>query len=660
MPDVQNARPSPNGEAIPDGPARQGSLFTDFWRDLLYAIRTLGKKPVFIAFVVLTLALALGANTTVFTVINTLLLNPLPVPRSPELVSVNRTQWGTVAKASQPLPLSYADFQDIRSRATVFRLLAAYSSPHGVTWQAQSSSQGLFLELVTGNYFPTLGLTPARGRFFLPEEDGAPGAHPVAVMNYGTWRLRFGADPSILGRTLRLNNVVVIIIGVAPEHFIGVNAIFGPDLWVPAAMAEPLFPTEMAKVFTDRSKALLQGIGRLRPGVTPAQARVNLAEVAADLAREHPATEEGRTVTLQPIRDVLFANNGARSGSVLFGSVGLFVVVGMILLIACSNVANLLLARAAGRHQEMAVRLALGAHRGRLLRQLLTESLLLGALSGAAGLLFAYTALPLLRHALPSGANFVVPKFDATVFLFALLVSLLTGLLFGTLPALKATDVPLAEILKEEARTMGRSRGKVTLANVLLIGQVAFSFLLLVLAGLFLRSIERAYTIDPGFQTAHLAIFTTSPGQAGYNQPRTKAFYREVRERVLRISGVKSVSWASNLPLWARPAATVEVEGHQKRSRSDTITTVVNTVGHDYFPTAGVAIDRGRPFTEIDQENATPVAIVNEKMAHDNWPDQDPIGKRIQLAGESSFRQVVGVARNANYTNWAELAQPCV
>lgn len=633
---------------------------SELGKDLIYAFRTLRKAPVFAVFAVLTLALAIGANTTVFTVINTLLLNPLPAPKSSELVSVNGVKLGTGAKAGPPLQLSYADFKDIESGATVFRSLAAYSSPRGVTWQAENSSQGLFVELVTGNYFQTLGLAPAKGRFFFPEEDGAPGTHPVAVINYGTWQQRFGGNPGIIGKTLRLNHVVLTIIGVAPQHFIGVSAIFGPDVWVPAAMAEQLFPTEMANVFTDRGKSLFEGIGRLRAGVTQGQARANVSRIAAGLAREYPATDEGRTAIVQPVRDVLFANNGASSGSVLYGSVGLLIVVGVVLLIACSNVANLLLARLAGRRHEMAVRLAMGARRGRLLRLLLTESILLGSLSGATGLLFAYAALRLLFHVLPSGANFVVPKFNATVFLFALVISLITGLLFGTLPALKATDVPLGEMLKEETRTMGRSRRKVTLAHTLLTGQVAFSFVLLVLAGLFLRSIGRAYMIDPGFQTAHLAIFMTSPGQAGYNEPRTKAFYKEVRERVSSVAGVESISWASNLPLWERPAGTLQIEGHQKRSRADTVTTIVNTVDRDYFNAAGVVMDRGRPFTEIDRENSTPVAIVNEKIAHDYWPGQNPLGKRIRFAGEQEFRQVIGVAKNANYTNWGEAAQPCV
>lgn len=636
------------------------NFLRDGWRDLLYATRALRKAPIFITFVVLTLALAIGANTTVFTVINTLLLNPLPVPDSSELLSVNAAKVGTRAKTGAPLQLSYADFKDIQSRTTVFRSLAAYSSPRGVTWQIENSSQGLFAELVTGNYFSALGLRPVQGRFFLPEEDSSPGSHPVAVMNYATWQSRFGGHADVIGKTLQLNHVVLTVIGIAPEHFIGVSAIFGPDVWVPTAMAQQLFPTEMANVFTDRSKTLFHGIGRLRPGVTQAQAGASLSQIAANLARQYPATNEGRSAIVLSLRDVLFANNGAGSGSVLYGSIGLLVVVGVLLLIACSNVANLLLARAAARHQEMAVRLAIGASRARLLRQLLTESILLGAISGAVGLLFAYTALRLLFHVLPSGANFVTPRFDAMVFLFALIVSLITGLLFGTLPALRATDVPVAESLKEEARTMGRSRGKVTMANVLMVGQVALSFLLLALASLFLRSIGRAYTIDPGFQTAHLAIFMTSPGQAGYDKPRTTAFYRDVRESVSRIPGVESVSWASNMPLWERPTSTLKVEGHQKRSRADTITTIVNTVDRDYFSTAGVALDRGRPFTGVDQENSMPVAIVNEKIAHDYWPGQDPLGKRIQLSGEDHLRQVVGVARNSNYTNWAEPAQPCV
>jgi putative ABC transport system permease protein len=261
---------------------------------------------------------------------------------------------------------------------------------------------------------------------------------------------------------------------------------------------------------------------------------------------------------------------------------------------------------------------------------------------------------------LPSSANFVAPKLDATVFIFALLISLATGFLFGTIPAFKASRIGVAEALKEEARTMGRSRRRVTVSNTLLVGQVAFSFLLLVTAALFLRSIGRAYDIDPGFQTAHLAIFMTNPGQAGYGKPQSKAFYKDVQERVARIPGVESISWASNLPLWAHPASGLLVEGQQKRSQADSITTIVNTVDRNYFETAGVAIESGREFTNLDRETSTPVAIVNEKMAHDFWPGGNALGKRIQLPGEKQMRQIVGIARNANYTSWGEPVQLCV
>ncbi len=463
-----------------------------------------------------------------------------------------------------------------------------------------------------------------------------------------------------MGKTLRLNNIVFTVVGVAPPQFIGINAVFGPDLWIPAAMAEQLMPNEMQSVFSDRSKALFQGVGRLKTGATRLQAQANMATIAADLARQYPATDEDHTATVRPIREALFASSFGPSTPIVFVSAGLLIVVGIVLLIACSNVANLLLARSAARQQEMAVRLAMGASRRRLVRQLLTESVFLGFLSGVVGVFIGYAGLHLLFGALPSAANFIAPKLDATVLVFALAVSLATGFLFGTIPALRASRVSVAETLKEEARTTGRARRRVTLANALLVGQVAFSFLLLVTAALFLRSIGRAYGLDPGFQTAHLAIFMTNPGQAGYGKPQGRAFYKEVRERVARMPGVESVSWSSNIPLWARTVNGLQVEGRQQRSRADVITTIVTIVDRDYFETAGVTIDRGRAFTNVDQENSVPVAIVNQKMAHDYWPGGEALGKRIQLPGEKQMRQIVGIARTANYTAWGEPPQLCV
>lgn len=647
------------------GETKRGNHLEEIWRDLRYAVRAMRKGPLFVLFVVLTLALGIGANTTVFTVMNTLILNPLPIPHSAELMAIsgvktqnNRQQ--NRAQSQTPLAISYPDFRSYQVGNSAFRSVAAYTTPQRVTWQTGSSSQALFTELVTGNYFSTLEVSPALGRFYLPQEGATPGVHAVAVLNYGTWQSRFGGSTEILGKTLRLNNVVFTIIGVAPPQFIGVNGLFGPDLWVPVAMAERLFPIEMKGVLTDRAKTVLGGVGRLKAADTRTQAQVNLKTIAANLSREYPSTNEGRTVLVRPVREVLFASSSASSGQIMFASLGLLLVVGIVLLIACSNVANLLLARSASRQGEMTIRLAMGASRGRLVRQLLTESMFLGLISGMAGLAFAYAALRLLFSALPSSANFVAPKLDGAVFAFALVISLATGLLFGIIPALKSSRAGLAERLKEEARTTGRSRKKVTLANSLLVGQVAFSFVLLMTAALFLRSIGRAYNIDPGFQTAHLAIFMTNPGQAGYPKPQIETFYKDALGRVGRIPGVESVSWASQLPLWQRPAAGLQVEGRQQRSRTEQISTIVNTIAPHYFQTAGVALEYGREFNGLDGEKTTPVAIVNEKLARDYWPRGDALGKRVQVPGENGFRQIVGIARTANYSNWAEVPQYCV
>jgi len=657
---LERSERMPKHDAVPAGDVRRDNFLEDLWRDLRYAARTMGKSPIFVLFVVLTLGLGIGANTTVFSVINTLILNPLPVRNSGELASVGTGESGSTSKSSPPQPISYTGFKDYQAKNEVFKSLAGYTSPRVVTWQTSDAAQRIFCELVTDNYFSTLGLTPARGRFFLPEEDRIPGAYAVAVLSFGAWQSHFGGAEDIIGKTLRLNNVVFTVIGVAPPTFIGVNAIFGPDVWIPAAMAEQLLPNEMHDALSDRGKAIFLGVGRFKPGVNQAQAQANLAKIASDLAREYRATNEGQTVTVRPIRDALFASASSGSTPILFASTGLLIVVGIVLLIACSNVANLLLARSTARQSEMAVRLAMGASRQRLVRQLLTESVLLGTLSGMVGLFMGYAGLRLLFGALPAAANFIAPKLDATVLVFTLCISLATGFLFGTIPAFKAAGASVAETLKQESRIFGRSRGRVTVGNVLLVGQIAFSFLLLVTATLFLRSIGRAYEIDPGFQTAHLAIFLTYPGQAGYGKPQTKAFYRDARERVAGIRDVESVSWASNLPLWNRAAKGLEVEGHQHRSQADQITTVVNTVDRNYFETAGVDIDRGREFTDIDQETSAPVAIVNEKLARDYWPDGDALGKRIQLPGEKQMRQIVGIARTANYSSWAEPPQLCV
>jgi predicted permease len=643
-------------DPVPAGAHPSGSWLEDLARDLRHASRMMRANPGFVLFVVLTLGLGIGANTTVFSLINRLILNPIPVHEPANLLAFAAVESVASPASAALLPLSYPNFQSFRAGNDVFASVGGYTGKRVVTLQTQGAAQGMLCEFVTGDYFPALGVRAAAGRLLQPQDDDAPGVHAVAILNHGAWQRRFGGRAEVIGSELRLNGVAVTVIGITPPGFLGVNGLVGPDVWLPFSMAETLLPAEMRGIYTDRAKPMLQAIARLRPGVSSAGAQGNLTAIASGLARDYPATNDGYTVAVRPIVDVTL---GAGSQTLKLASFVLVAVVGIVLLIACSNVANLLLARAAGRSHEMSVRIAMGASRARLMRQMLTESTCLGLLSGAAGLLIGYAGTQLLSRTVPMSGTFVAPGIDGRVLLFTLAASLLTGLAFGIVPAVNAARASVAGALGS-GRIAGQSRRKVTIGRALLVGQVALSFLLLVTASLFLRSISQAYDIDPGFQTSRLAVFLTNPGQAGYDDERSRAFYRELRDRVAALPGIEGVSWSSNLPLWARAATGVHVEGQPTNSRTDTSAAVVLTVDHGYFAVSGIALARGRDFTGADHSASLPVAIVNDKFAQDYWPGQDALGRRVQVPGETVMRQVVGVSRNANYTTWAETPQRCV
>jgi len=337
-------------------------------------------------------------------------------------------------------------------------------------------------------------------------------------------------------------------------------------------------------------------------------------------------------------------------------------IVGLVLLIACSNVANLLLARAAVRRQEIAVRIALGAGRTRLLRQLLTESILLGLLSGVFGFLVGYAGCQLLLSLRPAeyAQNLADLRTDPAVFGFAFAIAILTGLVFGIVPALRSSRTSVSEVLKEETRTAGRSRGGLTFGNALLAGQVSVSLVLLVVAAMFLRSIQHQYTIDPGYQTRHLALFMLYPGQAGYDRTRTEQFYKEARARVSGVPAVASMSWASNQPLWGRKETGVVIEGQEQRKKSEAISVVLNTIDLDYFSTLDVPFVQGRDFTQDDRDTSAPVVIINDAMAAEYWPNENPVGKRVQLPHGKDFLQIVGVVKTTNYQTLGEPRQSCI
>jgi len=629
--------------------------------DVRFGLRSLSRSPVLTLFAILTLALGIGATTTVFTLVNTILLHPLPAHDPSHLVAIYATDVKTQKQSGSLLPISYPNLKDYQTRNTAYSGFAGHSSPLVLTLAENSGSERFFGQLVTSGYFETLGLTPAKGRFFTPEEISAPSSAPVAVLSYNAWKIRFGSAPEIVGRTIKLNQSRFTVIGVAPQGFLGVSAIFGPDVWLPATMARQVLPPPMQDILTNREKPFFEIIGRLRPGIDRNQAQANLQTISAALRQEYPDANAARTVSVLPISTALFGGTGGERGA-KFASAVLLAIVLLVLLIACSNVANLLMARSVQRRQEIAVRLAIGSSRGRLIRLLLTESLLLGVSGGIVGFGIGYEGTRLLWTFRPPDVarNLVDPKLDGTVFLFTFLLSFATAFIFGILPSLRATKTQLVEGLKEEARLAASASGSARFQKSLLAAQVALSLVSLIAASLFLRAVQRAYAIDPGFDEKHLAVFMMNPEQIGYDAARLESFHRDVRDRVAAMPGIESASWASNLPFWSAASRGVTIEGLEQTRKSETLNAVTNTIDSDYFKVMRIPLGYGRVFTDADRGDSLPVVVINEELARRYWPAGDALGKRLHLAGDPTIRQIVGVVKNSDYTTLGETPQPCI
>jgi predicted permease len=644
----------------PDNQGRPGNLGADLLRDVKYGLRSLGRVPVFSSFAILTLALGVGASTTVFTLVNTLLLHPFPAVDPGHLVCVYATPIKSQKQSGNLLPISYLNLEDYQRRNTTLSGVGGFSPALVTTLTEDTGSERFFGQLVTSGYFETLGITPAKGRFFLPGEISTPGSAPVAVLSYNAWKLRFHQAADIVGTTIKINQTVFTVVGVAPRGFIGVSAIFGPDVWLPATMAAQVMPAPLQDILQDRAKPFFQAVARLKPGVGRSAAEANLQTAAANLQQEYPDANSGNTVSVQPVTAALFSGMGGERG-VTFVSAVLLVIVGLVLLIACSNVANLLMARAVSRRQEIAVRLAVGARRGRLVRQLLTESVILAISGGIVGLGFGYEGCRLLWSFRPSEVvrNLVDPRFDGTVFLFAFVLSVATALIFGVWPALRASKTDMVRSLKD-THLAAPSGSSARIQKILLAGQVALSLVSLIAASLFIRAVQRAYGIDPGFDEKHLAIFMMNPEQVGYDSARLAAFQREITDRIVTLPGIEAASWTSNLPFWSTPSRGVAIEGQEQLRKSEILNTVTNTVGVDYFKAMRIPLVDGRIFTDGDREDTLAVVIINEVLARKYWPAGDSLGKHIQLIGDNVPRQIIGVVKNSNYTTLGETPQPCV
>ena len=645
------------------------------WQDIRYAARMLRKSPGFTAVAVLSLALGIGANTSIFSFINAVLLRPLPIDKPEQLVFVfsgSRTSPYSVS--------SYPDYVDYRDKNQVFSDVAAYSSI-SVSLNSNDQAEQISGLIATGNYFDVLGVRAQLGRTFLPEEDKTPNTHLVAIISHGLWQSRFAGDPGVVGKQLLLNGHKFTIVGVAPASFNGAEAGITNDIYVPMMMQAVVRPPRSGysgemnpDLLSVRSAGWLDVVGRLKPGVTLEQAQAAMTMLAKQLEQAYPETNRDQLTTLWPVSK----GNPEQRGTLLSVAGLLMSVVGLVLLIACANVANLLLARAATRRKEISIRLALGASRSRLIRQLLTESVLLSLLAGAVGLLLAVWMVDALKTYTPP-ANFFPVAFDfnldARVLGFTLLLSILTGIIFGIAPALQASHPDLVHALKDEAMTLpGQRARRFTLRNLLVVAQVALSLVLLISAGLFLRSLRQAQRIDLGFNPENVLVMPLNINLLRYTKPQGQEFYRQVVERVEALPGLQSATLTRTPPLsGASRQSSVLVEGqdepdarHSSEGQSappdaNRNITLASPVGLRYFQTLNIPLLRGRDFTAQDNAGAPGVCIINETFAKRYFPNQEPLGKRLSLSGaKGPWLEVVGIARNSKYVTLGEAPAPLV
>ncbi len=629
-------------------------------KDLKYGARMMLRSKAFSLIALLSLALGIGANTAIFSLVQTMLFSPFPVEAPNELASVFTTDQRNPGN----LPMSHLNFKDVRDQNSVFSGTAAMTFAQANMLVDQSSEQVL-TQVVTGNYFDVLGMKPALGRTFLPQEDATLGSHPVVVLSHGLWQRRFGSDPAIVGKAVTLNRQPFSIIGVAAEGFTGTFLFGAPDMWVPMMMHDVMQPG--FDWYEQRRGLFLFAFGRLKPGQTVAQADANLKTIAAQLESSYPKDNKGRSAGVRPLIEARTNPGGGGGNQVATVATLLMVIVGLVLLIACANIANLLLARATARRREIAMRLALGAGRLRLVRQLLTESVLLALIGGAAGLVVAFWTLDALRAIdIPIPANVLMSLgLDPKVLTFALVVSILTGLLFGLAPALQATRTEIVPVLKNEmVPSAGNSPRRflrwLNLRKGLVISQVALSLVALVAAGLFLRSLRQTQNIDPGFETDGVMMASFNLGREGYTPERGQMFYRQIVERVQGLPGVRSAAIAQGPPFGNQGfLRSVFLEGRET-SENDRILVQVNPISPRYFQTLGIPLDRGRDFTPDDDDDAPDVVVINKTMAERFWKGEDAIGKRFKFFGDVDFRTVVGIARDAKYNGLAEDPTPFI
>lgn len=614
-------------------------------QDIRYGLRTMFKSPGLVIVVGLSIGLGSGLNITIFSLINAILLRPLPViAQQEQLVELYTSSSGLRFGA-----VSYPDYADYRDGNQVFsELIAQRVTP--VSLSSGGNNQIVASVIVSGNYFNALGVKPLLGRAFSPEEDRTPNSYPVAVISHSLWQGAFGGDTQIIGKSFIVNSQSFNIIGVAPKDFIGTTVGLAPDIWFPLMMQARVLPG--SDRLTDRGARWLNVIGRVKPGVSREQAEAGMQSVISRLAQEYPGTNKGTSPTIVGLGEGSVGIKKNMSGVLLL----LMAVVALVLLIACFNVANLMLARALARHKEIGLRQALGATRMRLVQQLLTESVLFSLLGGAVGLLVAYVSTKLLLNLIPPTS--IPVTFDLSlnvrVLGFALIVSFLTGIIFGLAPAIQTAKADLLPALKDDgAGQQGYKKSR--LRNLLVIGQVAISLILLICAGLFLRSLQNAQNSNPGFEPEKLVAVSTDVGLQGYDPESGQRYYQQLVERLGRLPGVETGSLGFVVPLsgGGQQQISVKIPGYEPPP--DTILAIdFNTVGPNFFQVMSIPFVQGRDFGDFDTKAAAGVCIINETMAQRFWPGTNPVGQRLSIASGKKPLEIVGVVKNSKYYDLKE------
>jgi len=618
-------------------------------QDFRYAARQLGRSPGFALIVVLTLALGIGANAAIFSIVDWLLLRPLPVRNPGQLTTI----WQQQGNQEILFPgSSVPDYRELASQNT-----AAFDDVFGYELDLvglrvrDNKAERVITNYVTGNFFSALGLKPALGRLILPSEGSAPGSDPVIVLSYSFWKRRLGGDPGILGTRVLVNGHPLTVVGVAPEGFQGISPFLEVSGYVPLGMGTVI--DQPPDFMSNRGQRGLNVLARLRRGVSVQQAQAAIGVVAQRLGQQYPDVDKNLMMMVFPETRSRLGDPRTNSVNVICG---LFLgLAGLVLLLACVNVANILLVRASTRAREMAIRAALGARRARLVRQLLIESVLVAALGGAAGLLVGWlgtTALTSinLQTDLPV---LLALNFDWRVFAYAFIVALLTGVIVGVFPALRASRRDLASALHEGGRGVIGTRQRVRTA--LVVAQVAGSLMLLIMAGLFTRSLGHVHQTNLGFEPAQVVDLTMDPAEVGYHPEQTREFYRQLLARIRATPGVVSATSASSVPFgYYGSSDSPLVEGYQPPRGQGAPVALLNYISTDYFGTLRIPLLRGRDLTEADSETAPYVAIVNETFAKRFWPNQDGVGREFKLAGDVKHPlKIVGVARDARYQFFA-------